>query len=278
MYEYLILFVLLSLFIIHIIFESYEFIFSKTITNNHQPTQPIPAIQPIPSNQTDLINQIINKFKTALFKKTTIPYVIGICGGSGSGKTLTSQLISEAILKIYSKANKKDIIIISQDSYYKGGDSKTNFDDPDSIEFTLLINQLKNLIDGKKINQPIYNFATRKRTKEIELVEPGKVIIVEGILIFQMEELRKLFDIKIFIEADTPTQIFRRIFRDVNERGRLLEDISKQYVRDVWPAYKSYIEPSMRHADVIINNFNGCFVGPQIVLNHIVMVLKNIFE
>lgn len=220
------------------------------------------------------MNMIIDRFVMNYSSPIKIPYVIGICGGSGSGKTFISNLISETISKMFPDF-RNDIIILSQDSYYKGGDAQTNFDDPISIEFELLIKHLEQLISGKTIDCPIYDFTKHRRKKQTRKIIPGKIIIVEGILIFTQPKLRDLMNMKIFVSTDLPTQIFRRTIRDINERGRTIESVRERYVRDVGPSYEMYVLPSSRHADMIINNFNDCFVGPQIMLNHIITVLTS---
>jgi uridine kinase len=227
------------------------------------------------SEGINAMNMIIDKFVMNYSLSVKIPYVIGVCGGSGSGKTFISNLISETINRMFPDLG-NDIVVISQDSYYKGGNASTNFDDPISIEFGLLIRHIEQLISGYVIDCPIYDFTKHRRKKQTRRIYPAKIIIIEGILIFTQERLRDLMNMKIFVNTDLPTQIFRRTIRDINERGRTIESVKEQYVRDVGPSYEMYILPSSRYADMIINNFNGCFVGPQIMLNHIVTVLRSI--
>ncbi|XWV25194.1 mg417 protein [Tupanvirus deep ocean] len=218
---------------------------------------------------------IISKFTETYDNPVKTPYIIGICGASGSGKSFIAKVISETIRKMFPKTC-AEIVIISQDSYYKGGDAETNYDVPAAIDFDLLVSHLQKLIYGESIECPIYDFSTHSRKKETNTINPCKIIIVEGILIFTQEELRDLFNMKIFIDAATPTQIFRRIHRDQSERGRNLHEIWQRYERDVWPSYSEYVSPSSKFADIIINNFNNCYVGPQIVLSHIINILRNI--
>ena len=219
---------------------------------------------------------IINDFVENYDKPIKTPYIIGICGASGSGKSFIANMIVKTIKKLFPNSDCKNIVVISQDSYYKKGNSQTNFDVPESIDFGLLQEHLINLIQGKSIERPIYDFSTHSREKETQKIFPGKIIIVEGILIFTQEKLRDLFNMKIFIGAEEPTQIFRRAMRDINERGRTIEEVKQRFERDVWPSYKEHVLPSSKHADILINNFNDCFVGPQIVLSHIITILKNI--
>lgn len=221
---------------------------------------------------------IINKFMSSYDKPIKTPYIIGICGGSGAGKTFVTKLIVKAIKQKFPKSTCGNIVVISQDSYYSGGDSKTNYDIPSAIDFNLLINHLKQLIIGKSINCPIYDFSTHSRKKETNLIKPAKIIIVEGILIFTQEELRNLFNMKIFINAAVPTQIFRRATRDIRERGRTIEEVQNRYERDVWPSFNQFVLPSSQFADISINNYNGLYVGIQITLNHIITICKNICQ
>lgn len=221
-------------------------------------------------------SKIINKFCQEYSKPVVTPYIIGVCGGSGSGKTFISNLICSTIRKLYPNSSDNDIIIISQDSYYVGGNADTNYDIPSSIDFNLLVDNLKKLISGNAIKNPIYDFTVHKRNKETKTVFPGKIIIVEGILIFTHEKLRNLLDMKIFVNADAPTQIFRRVSRDIKERARTISEVSDRYQRDVWPAYKEFVLPSSKYADLSINNFSDCFVGPQIMLNHIITIYRSL--
>lgn len=203
------------------------------------------------------------------------PYIIGICGGSGSGKTYISNLIIDAIKKNFINTKCVNINVLSQDSYYKGGDSKTNYDIPNAIDFNLLVKHLQDLISGKAIHSPIYDFSLHQRKNETILFEPAKIIIVEGILIFTQKELRELCDLKIFVLANESIQIFRRIKRDVKERGRNLENIAEQYEHHVGPSFHKYVLPSSTHADMIINNHKNCYVGVKMMLNHIINIMSD---
>lgn len=226
------------------------------------------------------MDAIINKFMINYEHPIEIPYIIGICGGSGSGKTFIADLIVRAMETIFGIANNKNCantIVISQDSYYKGGNNDTNYDIPSAIDFELFIKQLNALIKNESIECPIYDFKTHRRKQETKMIRPAKIIIVEGILIFTQEPLRKLFNMKIFVNADEPTQIFRRTVRDIEERGRTLSEVRERYERDVWPSYKKYVSTSAMYADMQINNSNNCYTGPEIMLNHIVAIFKKIY-
>ena len=178
--------------------------------------------------------------------------IIGIAGGSGSGKTTVVRAITEQL--------KENVVIIPQDSYYKDLSHATeeekrvhNFDHPDSIDFELLRQQLKELRDGKSVDQPIYSYITCGRSKtETVKVNPTDIIIVEGILIFTDPKLRKLMDIKIFVDADDDDRLMRVMSRDIVERGKTVEWVIERYSRTVKPMYLQFIEPSKRYADIIV--------------------------
>ena len=178
--------------------------------------------------------------------------IIGIAGGSGSGKTTVVRAISEHL--------KENVVVIPQDSYYKDMSHATeeekrvhNFDHPDSVDFDLLHKQLKELKDGKTVEQPIYSYLTCGRSKDQTLtVRPADIIIVEGILIFTDPKLRKLMDIKIFVDADDDDRVMRVISRDISERGKTVEWVIERYTNTVKPMYHQFIEPSKRYADIIV--------------------------
>ncbi len=178
--------------------------------------------------------------------------IIGIAGGSGSGKTTVVKALTDQL--------KERVVVIPQDSYYKDSShlpmeerQKVNFDHPDSIDFELLIQHLKDLKAGKSIEQPVYSYITCSRSKtETITVNPAEVIIVEGILIFCCAELRNQMDIKIFVDADDDDRLMRVMARDIIERGKTVETVIQRYSRTVKPMFLQFIEPSKRYADVII--------------------------
>lgn len=182
--------------------------------------------------------------------KTTI---IGIAGGTGSGKsTFTNRL----------KAHFGDkITVMYHDNYYKPHDDLTleerqniNYDHPDSLDTDLLVEHLQELRAGRSVECPVYDFKLHTRSKEVVVIQPSPVIIVEGILILQDVRLRKLFDIKIFVEADADERILRRVTRDVKERGRTIENVMEQYLTTVKPMHYLYVEPTKTFADLILNS------------------------
>jgi uridine kinase len=178
--------------------------------------------------------------------------VIGIAGGSGSGKTTVVSAITENL--------EENVVVIPQDSYYKDSSDLSdeekrhhNFDHPDAIDWELLCRQLADLKKGKPIKQPIYSYISCSRSKtEFKTVEPADVIIVEGILIFSCPELREQLDIKIFVDADDDDRLMRVMARDISERGKDVHWVIERYSSTVKPMYLQFIEPSKRYADIII--------------------------
>ena len=177
--------------------------------------------------------------------------VIGIAGGSGSGKT--------TLLKNIIETFGPSITVLSHDNYYKRHDEMTyeercclNYDEPAALETDLMVKQLESLRNGQEIRCPVYDFTVHNRSDETILIKPERVIIVEGILIFENKDLRDLMDIKIFVDADADIRICRRIKRDVNKRGRSLESVIKQYQETVKPMHEKYVEPSKKYADIVV--------------------------
>ncbi|MCD8313755.1 MAG: uridine kinase [Bacteroidales bacterium] len=178
--------------------------------------------------------------------------IIGIAGGSGSGKTTVVKAIVDQL--------KDRVVVIPQDSYYKDSShlspeekKEMNFDHPDSIDFDLLNEHLHLLREGKTIQQPVYSYITCSRSKtETITVRPAEVIIIEGILIFTCEKLRDQMDIKVFVDADDDSRLMRIMKRDITERGKTVEDVIERYSKTVKPMYHQFIEPSKRYADVIV--------------------------
>ncbi len=195
--------------------------------------------------------------------------IIGIAGGTGSGKTTV-------VKKIIEKMPKGKVAVLSQDSYYKDNKHlpleerlEINFDHPQSIEFDLLISHIKELKKGNSIEEPIYSYLTCTRSEETNTISPHDVIIVEGILIFTNLELRKLMDIKVFVYADDDDRLSRVIQRDIRERGRSVEKVLERYQKSVKPMHLQFIEPSMRFADLIIPQGGHNKVGIEVLSSRI---------
>jgi uridine kinase len=182
--------------------------------------------------------------------------VIGIAGGTGSGKTSVTNKILD---RLNAHDNHESVVVIQHDSYYKdiskhGGltGDKINFDHPDSLETELLVEHIQTLLSGKSVEQPIYNFTTHSRLPETRHIEPKTITIIEGILIYTSKALRELMDIKIFIDTDADERLLRRLKRDLIERGRSIESVMNQYVTTVKPMHVEFVEPSKIFADIII--------------------------
>lgn len=191
--------------------------------------------------------------------------IIGIAGGTGCGKTtVVNQILNEL--------PEGEVGVISQDSYYKHTSHlsynervKINFDHPRSIDFDLLTDHLQELKNNKPINQPVYSFVKHNRTGDTILTHPRKVMIVEGILILTNPELRELFDIKIFVHADSDERLIRRLKRDIAERGRDLDEVLSRYQTTLKPMHEQFIEPMKEYADIIIPNNKYNTVAVDIV-------------
>ncbi|AXO79927.1 uridine kinase [Olleya aquimaris] len=189
--------------------------------------------------------------------------IIGIAGGTGCGKTTV-------VNQILTQLPEGEVGIISQDSYYKDTSHltyderiKINFDHPRSIDFELLEQHLKELKQGQPIDQPVYSFVKHNRTGDTIRTKPRKVMIVEGILILTHPELREMFDIKIFVHADSDERLIRRLKRDITERGRDIDEVLTRYQNTLKPMHQQFIQPMMEYADIIIpnNKYNTVAVG-----------------
>lgn len=205
------------------------------------------------------------------------PIIIGIAGGTGSGKSTVTN-------EIYKSITDKNVAVIEQDSYYKDQSDlsfeervKTNYDHPFAFDNQLLINHLRKLINWEPIEKPIYDFENHNRKKETILVEPKDIIILEGILILYDEELRNLMDIKIFVDTDADVRVIRRINRDINYRGRTLESVINQYMNTVRPAHLQFVEPTKRYADIIIPEGGYNRVAIDIIVTKVNDIIRQKF-
>jgi uridine kinase len=198
---------------------------------------------------------------------------VGISGGTGSGKTtITNRLIGAL--------SEQSVVLVQQDHYYKDLShlpfeerTKVNFDHPDSIETPLMIEQLTALREGRAVERPVYNFTEHRRVAKTVRVEPRPAILLEGILIFENADVRRLLDIKIFVDTDADIRFIRRLRRDVRERGRTVESVVEQYLNTVRPMHNEFIEPSKRYADIIIPEGGHNEVGIDLVIQKIKSLL-----
>jgi uridine kinase len=195
----------------------------------------------------------------------TRPLIIGVVGGSGSGKTTVARAILDA--------SGVSAAFLDQDSYYQALDHLTmeerrrvNFDHPDSLDNDLLVQQLHSLAEGRAIDKPCYDFAAHTRAAATVRVEPAPIVIVDGILLFTEPRLRALFDIKVFVDVADDIRFIRRMLRDVAERGRTVEDVVRQYLGTVRPMHLEFVEPSKRWADVIIPEGGHNRIGVEMVI------------
>lgn len=199
--------------------------------------------------------------------------LVGITGGTGSGKSTVSREILKSI-------HEKNVVTIEQDSYYKNQShltfeerKKTNYDHPFAFDNTLLLEHLENLLANKPIEKPIYDFERHTRKKESITVYPREIIILEGILILNDPKIRDLCDIKIFVDTDSDVRVIRRIVRDINERGRTLDSVIEQYMTTVRPAHLQFVEPSKRYSDIIIPEGGYNKVAIDIIVTKINSIL-----
>ena len=191
--------------------------------------------------------------------------IIGICGGTGSGKTT----ITERIISVLSP---ESVLVLQQDHYYKDFPdlslperAKQNFDHPDSFDTPLLVEHVGQLRNGLSIDRPVYDFAGYQRSSNTVRLNPCPAVILEGILIFESKALRELMDIKIFVDTDADLRFIRRLHRDIRERGRTVESVIEQYLNTVRPMHVEFVEPSKRYADVIIPEGGHNEVGIDLV-------------
>jgi uridine kinase len=202
------------------------------------------------------------------------PVVIGIAGGSGSGKTSVTN-------SIYEVFKENSVVVIEQDYYYKDQSDlafeerlKTNYDHPLAFDTDLLIEHINALLKRQPIEKPVYNYALHTRSEETVLIEPKDVIILEGILVLEDVRLRELMDIKLFVDTDADLRIIRRLLRDINERGRTIDSVIDQYLKVVRPMHNQFIEPTKRYADVIIPEGGQNEVAIDLMVTKIKTILE----
>lgn len=200
--------------------------------------------------------------------------IVGIAGGTGSGKTTV-------VKKIMKEFPNGEVIELPQDAYYRDNSNitleerqKINFDHPDSVEFDLLMDHLSRLRSGESVGMPIYSYLTCLRSKETILVSPARVVLVEGILVLSDSGLRKMFDIKVFVDADADDRLGRVISRDIVERGRSVLKVLERYHETVKPSHLQFIEPSKRYADIIIPGGGENQVGIEVLISMIRLHLQ----
>jgi len=202
------------------------------------------------------------------------PLVIGVAGGSGSGKTT----VAEMVLK---RVGKQRIAYVPHDAYYReltnllpNQRAEVNFDHPDSLESELMRDHILALKEWKAVELPVYDFTTHSRTAQTIHVDPRRVILVEGILIYADERLRPLFDVKIFVDTDSDIRFIRRLQRDISERGRTTDTVINQYLKTVRPMHMDFVEPSKRYADIIIPEGGLNKVAMDMVIARIESLLR----
>jgi len=202
------------------------------------------------------------------------PIIIGVAGGTGSGKTTIVRAMLQGL-------DPDKVLLIQHDAYYRDRShlpseerAKINYDHPDALETSLLIQHLKQLLAGETANIPIYDFVTHTRKPEYQRVKPCKVIVVEGILILADPSLRELFDIKVFVDTDPDIRFIRRLERDIAERGRTRESVVAQYMQTVRPMHLEFVEPSKRYADVIVPEGGHNIVAVDMIITKVRSVVK----
>jgi len=202
------------------------------------------------------------------------PVIIGVAGGSGSGKTTVAN-------EIYNQFPAQSILMLEQDAYYKDQAHlpmeerlKTNYDHPLAFDNNLILDHLKKLLDRESVEKPVYDYPNHTRSKEVIKVHPRDVIILEGILILEDARLRKLMDIKLFVDTDSDLRIIRRLLRDIQERGRTIDSVIDQYTSVVRPMHLQFIEPTKRYADIIVPEGGRNHVAIDLMVTKVKTILE----
>ena len=202
--------------------------------------------------------------------------VIGVAGGTGSGKSTLVRRLQEAF-------SREDVATLCHDYYYKAHPeltyeerSQLNYAHPDAFDTDMLVEHIRALKNGEAVEHPVYSFVEHNRTDERVFVKPSKVVIIDGILIFENKELRELMDIKVFVDTDADLRLARRILRDVRERGRSMESVVNQYTQTVKPMHEQFVEPSKKYADVIIPEGGFNSVAVQMLIQNIRSLISDI--
>ena len=222
------------------------------------------------------LNNLINLINDAQAKERNRPYLIGISGGSGGGKTSVANLIHKSL-------GTYDSLLFSMDTYYKDltpeqerNLSNYNFDSPEALDLDLLYTHLNDLMHWKKIQMPTYDFSTNKRKQYTEQIKPAKVIIFEGILAFYDKRMRDLMDLKLFIDLDDDIRLSRRIYRDIISRGREMETVLERYHKFVKTAYNNFIKPTKEYADIIIPRGGSNTIAIDLINYHLKYLVQNV--
>jgi len=217
----------------------------------------------------------MNTDERELREQPPLPFIIGVAGGTGSGKTTVSRRIREIV-------GSDQIAYLQHDSYYHDQGhlqpeqrAKVNYDHPESLDTALLAQHLSQLRQGESAQVPLYDFATHTRLPQTELVEPSAIILVEGILIFVEPSLRALMDMKIFVDTDADLRFVRRLRRDMEERGRTLNSVIEQYMSTVRPMHLEFVEPSKRYADIIVPEGGMNRVALEMIASRVEAILKD---
>ncbi|XP_066906594.1 uridine-cytidine kinase isoform X1 [Halyomorpha halys] len=227
------------------------------------------------------VNRFNGKFSSV---ESKTPFLIGVAGGTASGKSTVCARIMEKLGQVDVDHTERKVVTISQDYFYReltpAGKAKAlkgqyNFDHPDAFNEELMLQTLQNILEGKKVTLHTYDYRTNSRSEIMQTIYPADVVLFEGILVFYFPEIRNLFHMKLFVDTDSDTRLARRVPRDINERGRDLDQVLNQYMRFVKPAFEEFCLPTKKHADVIIPRGADNTVAIDLIVQHIRDFLNN---